>query len=44
MTKRKMTTMVTINTVGGGGDLNGDAGDYNDYIYNDDAGAYNDYN
>ena len=43
MTKRKMTTMVTINTVGGGGDLNGDAGDYNDYIYNDDAGAYNDY-
>ena len=33
-----MTTMVTINTVGQGDDLYDDAGDYNDYIYDDDAG------
>ena len=33
--------MVTINTVGGGDDLYGDAGDYSDYIYDDDAGDYN---
>ena len=39
-----MTTMVTISTVTGGGeDLYGDAGDYNDHINDDDTGDYNDH-
>ena len=29
--------------MGGGENLYGDAGDYNDYIYEDDAGDYNDH-